>query len=94
LSLTLTTSQNQVAYFETPFTLSSSKDFEKDGISLDGQVTITASSISSGYYILHQTFGGEKGYLLNASDSGNGKNIKVDPDTISTPEKLTGIYLL
>ncbi len=94
LSLTLTTTQNQVAYFETPFTLSSSKDFEKDGLALDGEITITASSISSGYYILHQTFGGEKGYLLTASDAGNAKSIKVDPDTITTPEKLTGVYLL
>lgn len=93
LSLTLITDRNQVAYFETDFTLLSSKDFEKDGLTLEGELTITASDISSGFYILHQTFGGDRGYLLSSSGQGTAKNITVEPDSITPPDKLTGLYL-
>ncbi len=93
LSLTLTTSQNQVAYFETDFALSSSKDFEKDGLSLEGDIAITASSISSDFYLLHKTFGGDQGYLLTSSGKGTAKNITVEPDSITIPDNLTGLYL-
>jgi len=94
LSLTLTTTQNQVAYFETPFTLSFSKNFETNGVSLNDEITITASGISTGYYILHQTFGGQKGYLLTSSGRGTAKNIKVSPNSITAPDQFTGLYLL
>jgi len=94
LSLTLITDRNQVAYFETDFALSSSKDFEKNSISLEEELTITASGISSGFYVLHRTFGGDRGYLLTSSGQGTAKNITVEPDSITVPDKLIGLYLL
>jgi hypothetical protein len=93
LSLTLTTDQNQVAYFETPFTLTSSKNFEANDLALEDKITITASQISSGFYLLHQTFGGDQGFLLTGSGQGTAKTFSATPDTITPPDRLTGLYL-
>jgi len=92
LYLTLITSSNQVTSLELPYTLSTSADIKKSGISV-AEFKITATPSDTAYYILLQNTNDT--YSLFSSSTGKGKLISTEPEAQKEDNgAITGDYQL
>lgn len=104
LKLIFTTSENQLATYETPFVLTSGAEWKKTKtITLDeGNFSLTATpSSASEYFVVTKNYGlpsqatGSVVYSVFSSGSGAGKVESVTPSTSTTPATgISGNYVI
>ncbi|MFA6602873.1 MAG: hypothetical protein WCT01_03655 [Candidatus Shapirobacteria bacterium] len=104
LKLTFTTSQNQVATYETPFILTSGADWKKNNpLTIDeNKFSLTALPTSSTeYFVITKNYGfppgvsGQAIYSVFSSGLGAGKVSQISPATITPPSTgIAGNYVL